>query len=164
MEKLVDIIEPFITVPDSCEEVNLYFNEGNQPKGPYFDLARYFKNDDFNHSKLDAEYKTWIVSMLDQEWEKDIDSVVLNGLKKFYNSKEELERFIFLKDYIDDKLQLNQKWHFFISYWCYREFITKTYKSCSHVKELTDNFEAVNRNPFTHCKEGKLWYNFYKKP
>ena len=162
MARLVDIIKPFISVPDSCEEIKTYFNEGNKPKGPYIDLAKFFKQDSFIHTKLDLEFKTWITSMLDQEWEKDTDSLVLNSLKKFYDSKEKLVRFIFLEDYTEDNLQLNQKWHFFISYWCYREFITKTNKSCSRVKKLTDNFETINRNPFTHCREGKIWYNFYK--
>lgn len=169
--KLIEIVKPFICSEDTCDEVRDYFESGNDPKGPYIHLAKYFIDDTYPiHSKYDADYKNWLKELIEDE--KENESIILDALKKDYQNKEDLKKFVFLLDNMSP--ELNQKWHFFISYWGYREYVTREYfarrnecdnpnksddpKQIGGVTLLDKEYVAMEGNPFSKCPEGKLWY------
>lgn len=154
--KLIEIVKPFICSEDTCDEVRDYFESGNDPKGPYIHLAKYFIDDTYPiHSKYDADYKNWLKELIEDGRENE--SIILGALKKVYQNKEDLKKFVFLLDNMSP--ELNQKWHFFISYWGYREYATKFFpKKIDGITPLINGDEAMKGNPFKGCPEGKLWY------
>ena len=168
MKKLTEIIQPFLNAQDTCDDVISYFKKETQPIGNYIELAHYFKNTEYGHpTKTDIAYREWLDDIIINE--KYNDSIVVKGLRRKYKSKEELYNFIFLKN--DQDLKLNQKWHFFISYWGLREFVTKfPQKNYDRISPLTITddgkdyiaFRNNRSNPFTRCTEGKIWYEAYR--
>lgn len=53
--------------------------------------------------------------------------------------------------------KLNQKWHFFIGYWGYREYITKYPETnTDKLSPLKNSNEARSRNPFVQGPEEHL--------
>ena len=61
MKKIEEIVASLIDAADTCEEVEEYFKNGNTPKGPYIDLAKYFLDDNYlKRSKGDEAYKKWL--------------------------------------------------------------------------------------------------------
>ena len=110
MKKIEEIAASLIDAADTCEEVEKYFEKGNTPKGPYIDLAKYFLDDNYlKRSKGDEAYKKWLRELIHTEREQE--SIVLSVLKKMYQTKDCLEKFVFLLNGLSP--QLNQKWHFF---------------------------------------------------
>lgn len=154
--KLKNKISGLIYAPETCYEVDGYFKGENPPapEGLYYPLALYFKNDGHSkYSELDVAYKSWLAELIEKGEEEN--SVVLTCLKECYKQKDELRDFVFLSNY--EKPQYNQKWHFFISYWGYREFVTIF--NYTGVTTLKANCKKSNpTNPFKSCKEGQLWY------
>lgn len=186
--RLEEIISPFIHANCTCGDVIKYFSTENGieppfPKGPYYPLALYFINDvdkknfikgfiDENGKKQepdkgDSEYKKWLKDII-EEWNLE-KSIVLKKLSEVYTTKSELEEFVFLKGETDKQHpEYNQKWHFLISYWGYREFHTRhpEVKVNPKITKLTQkgtNYTADNRSPFSQCPEGKLWFNYCKE-
>lgn len=156
MKRLDEILEPLVWSENTCKEVEQYFDKGNSHKGSYVDLANYFLGKkDAKYTKTDEAYKKWLKELIDTE--RESESIILSVLKKKYQTKEELYEFVFLLD--DISPELNQKWHFFISYWGYREFITKYPEKCTAgLTPLTNGNEAGRANPFNKCTEGRIWY------
>ncbi len=157
MKKIEEIVASLIDAADTCEEVEEYFKNGNTPKGPYIDLAKYFLDDNYlKRSKGDEAYKKWLRELIHTKREQE--SIVLSVLKKKYQTKEYLERFVFLLNGLSP--QLNQKWHFFIGYWGLREYITKYPENNSdRLTPLKKGNKAYDGNPFKKCTEGEIWYN-----
>lgn len=186
--RLEEIISPFIHTDCTCEDVIKYFSAENGaeqpfPKGPYYPLALYFINDADEDSPIpgffnkkgkkqkpdegDIEYKKWLKDII-EEWNLE-KSIVLKKLSEVYTTKSELEEFVFLKGETDKQHpEYNQRWHFFISYWGYREFHTRRpeVEVSSEITELAydgTNYIANKRSPFLKCPEGKLWFNYCKE-
>lgn len=155
--KIIDIVKPLLYSEDTCDEVIKYFENGNNPVGEYIDLAKYFIDENHtNHSKGDKAYKEWLKELIDTE--RESESIILNVLRAKYQTKESLKSFVFSLNEMPP--ELNQKWHFFISYWGYREYITKyPEKRFDRLKPLINGDEANKGNPFKKCTEGKLWYD-----
>ena len=112
--ELIEIVKPFIDSEDTCDAVIEYFKNGNEPKGPYVNLSQYFINKNYDkHTKADEAYRKWLEELV--ETEREGESIIVDCLRKKYQNKECLYRFVFLLNKMDSKL--NQKWHFFIGYW-----------------------------------------------
>lgn len=161
MENLADIVTPFIHSEDTCKDVEEHFaNLKHTPIGSYGDLANYFINDDKKHTRCDECYKNWLNDLISSG--KERESIILNCLKKEYKTKEALRKFVFSLNGLSP--EYNQKWHFFISYWGYREYVTKyPNNNFDKITPLNQYFEAINQNPFKRCTEGKLWYTYMKE-
>ncbi len=163
------IIEPFRTAEDTYDKVKKYFESGHTPKGKYIHLAKYFINEYYTYSdqkilyptESDRNYKKWLKKLIIEENDTSEKSIVLNVLKKQYLTKEELENFVFLNSEADKRNpELNQKWHYFISYWGYREYATRHPEAVNEtegIKLLENNYEAHNGNIFGQCEEGRIW-------
>lgn len=121
-------------------------------------MAKYFCDENYTeHSETDEAYKNWLKELIDTE--RESESIILNALKTKYQEKESLKCFVFSLNNMSP--ELNQKWHFFISYWGLREYITKyPEKNTDNLTPLINEDEAINRNPFKDCPEGKMWYNY----
>lgn len=156
--KLMEIIKPFVYSNETCDEVVKYFKNGNQPQGPYIDLAKYFIDENYDmHSETDRAYKIWLKEIIGSERENE--SIILTALKEKYCQKEYLEKFVFSLNNMYP--ELNQKWHFFIAYWGFREYITKYPKdNTDRLRPLKNVNKVRNGNPFRNCYEGKLWYMY----
>ena len=154
MKKVLDIIEPFVETWETCEEVKRYFDK-NTPTGPYYALTQFFQGDKTAASKSDPDqaYKEWLEGLLEDG--READSIVLTALKRHYGEKK-LADFVFLQG--EKNPEYNQKWHFFISYWGYREFVTKYPEKNNKLKPFQNGDEASDGNPFQRCTEGKIWY------
>lgn len=159
--KLIEIVKPLLYSEDTCDEVIKYFETGNEAAGLYVDLAKYFIDDDYtNHSEGDKAYKEWLKELIDTD--RESESTILNVLKTKYQTKESLKRFVFSLNGMSR--ELNQKWHFFISYWGFREYITKyPENNFNRLTSLKSGNEASKGNPFKKCTEGKIWYEQMKK-
>lgn len=152
--KLKNKISGLIYTPETCYEVDEHFNRGNEPKKEYYPLALYFKNDGRSkYSELDVAYKSWLTELIEKGEEEN--SVVLTCLKECYKEKDELRDFVFLSNY--EKPQYNQKWHYFIGYWCYKEFVT-THPEVKNVDNIICLKENFKTGDIFRCPEGKLWY------
>lgn len=156
--ELIEIVKPFIYSEDTCDAVIEYFKNGNEPKGPYVNLSQYFINKNYDkHTKADEAYRKWLEELV--ETEREGESIIVDCLRKKYQNKECLYRFVFLLNKMDSKL--NQKWHFFIGYWGYREYITKYPETnTDKLSPLKNSNEARSRNPFVQCPEGTIWYEY----
>lgn len=156
--KLTEIVKPFIDSEDTCDTIIAYFKNGNEPKGSYVNLSHYFINKNYDkHTKSDEAYRKWMKELIDTE--REGESIIVDCLRKEYQNKECLYRFVFLLNKMDPKL--NQKWHFFIGYWGYREFITKYPETnIDKLSPLKNGNEARKGNPFKKCPEGTIWYEY----
>ncbi len=149
-------IEPYIHSDNTCDKVEEYFNCGNKPAGDYIELANYFRGKDAEIDDADESYKQWLNDLIENDMEKE--SIVVSALKEHYSNKEDLRKFVF--DLDDIPAKLNQKWHFLISYWGYREYVTKYPESNKEGKInpiITTSWKKGN--PFRGCPEGKIWYD-----
>ena len=175
-EKIERFIKGFGSAPETCEDVEKYFKiflkEDREKLGKYLEttdylmLAKYFKDEKENHSFTDVCYKMWLKNLIDNNREEE--SIVLSCLKEEYEKqhkdkaeaeakaqvKEDLRNFIFLVN--EENPEYNQKWHFFISYWGYIEFVTLFYIK-NEIKPLYERKILGNR---FYCKELKKWYEF----
>ena len=155
---LYQIITPYIKAENTCQQVIEYFEKGNEPIfDDYIQLANYFMDENSKHDPTDVLYKQWIKEIFkNNSWK---ESVVLQTLLEecYNNDKDKLETFIFKLEYVSPRL--NQKWHFFISYWAYREFVTCCHPKCK-IPEITNPNNVRPTNPFRWCVEGKIWYEY----
>ncbi|MBR5545212.1 MAG: hypothetical protein IKU66_07030 [Clostridia bacterium] len=162
--KIKSFIKPFVDVDETCEAVIEHLKH-NVPSGSYFSLANYFKNGTGKNTFTDKLYKMWLKNLIDNGRENE--SIVLSCLKEEYQKKykdkykEELKNFVFLVN--DEKPELNQKWHYFISYWGYKEFYTKLFDK--ELTKLNMDFEPLSKE-FTEldkvfkCEELLEWYKY----
>ena len=152
--KLIKTIKYFVNANETHSGLEEYFKD-NEPSGPYYNLAKYFKNESERPDPVDENYKKWLTKLIDKGEESK--SIVLTCLQERYTTKEELKNFVFLAN--DEKPELNQKWHYFISYWGLKEFVTrypnKNYKS---ITPLNQNARYIH-NGYIRCKELKYWCN-----
>ena len=152
--KLNDYIKPYVEAKETLIELEEYFdNEEHKPSGNYFPLAKYFQNKGANEDSIDEFYKTWLSEQIEKD--KGCESFVLSCLKINYTTKEALSDFVFLTNY--SRPELNQKWHFFISYWGLREYAT-----LHPEKNIAANPITPLRKGFIQridCPELKYWYN-----
>ena len=148
-------IEPYIHADNTCDEVKEYYMQGNEPTGQYIKLGEYFRGNDAKKVDADESYKQWLDDLIENDKVKE--SIVLAALNKHYGNKEDLRKFVF--DLDDIPAKLNQKWHFFISYWGYREYVTKYPESNKKGKISPITTKTWKKgNPFNGCPEGKIWY------
>lgn len=166
--KIKGFIEDFVDADETCQAVKDHLKH-KKPSGTYFALAKYFKDEKENHSFTDVCYKMWLKNLIDNGREKE--SIVLSCLKEEYEKKyqdkdadeakakikEELRSFVFLVH--DEKPELNQKWHFLISYWGYIEFIT-LFKIDNKIRSLYERTKIGNAFLETKrsCPELRIWY------
>lgn len=161
MRTLAEIVKPFVFATESCEEVKTHFENTNQkPIGPYIELAKYFKGDEkANYNEYDEKYKEWLSEQI-PKGEKS-DSTIISCLSNRYTTEEELRDFVFLTNC--ERPEFNQKWHYFISYWGYREFATQLKGKKPLNITLIDNQDKVmDTCPFKKCVEGAMWYDYIK--
>lgn len=150
-EKIERFIKGFVDAPETCEAVIEHLKH-KEPSGGYFPLAKYFKYGVGNPSFIDICYKMWMANLIYKG--RETESIVLSCLKEKYK-KEELENFVFLKN--NEKPEYNQKWHFFISYWGYIEFVTLFNIECE-IKTLYERKKVGNN---FRCTELKTWYETF---
>ena len=164
--KIERFIKGLVDAPETCEAVieHLKYKE---PSGSYFALAKYFKDEKENHSFTDVCYKMWLKNLIDNN--RVEESIVLSCLKEEYEKKykdkdeakakakikEDLINFVFLVN--EEKPEYNQKWHFFISYWGYIEFVTLFNIECG-IKTLYERKKVGNN---FRCTELKTWYETF---
>ena len=157
MKKVIDVITPYANFENTCQDVISYFENGATPQGPYIALAKFFRGSNSDSSKYDMKYMEWLKDLIDND--KEDESIILSTLKVYYN-KDELKRFVFELDDMDPRY--NQKWHYFISYWGYREFatfITKEYNKKVAGISIFKNDDEVHNGKLFQCEELKIWLN-----
>ena len=156
-DKFSDFLEQYSNNPDTYNEIVEYFKSVSKPiDSDYYELALYFLDENKNiklASESDKCYKKWLEDLIKND--KESESVVLSLLKKEYQNKADLEKFIFALNGLD--IELNQKWHFFISYWGYREYVTLYPENNCGFPVIKDNIY----NPF-QCKELNTWCDLSK--
>lgn len=156
--KLISIIKDFVDADETCRAVKEHFKYNN-PKGPYFALAKYFQDKGENEDYIDKCYREWLSTEIENY--ENCESIVLSCLKGKYNTKEKLKNFVFLVN--DEKPELNQKWHYFISYWGLREYATRYPENNIAKKPITvlkENAQSICDRPKNYVEELLKWYEY----
>lgn len=151
-KRLKSLIEPYVEAEDTCDDIKEHLNHNNT-SGNYLPLAKYFQNKGANEDSIDECYKMWLSNLIDEG--KENESIVLSCLKEKYTTQDALRNFVFLTNSTEP--ELNQKWHYFISYWGLKEFVTRNpNKNYKNITPLNQNPRYIH-NGYIRCKELKLW-------